>query len=153
MKDELLAIVRSKNSPSLSIIGHLYLFMSALITSFSLRKKVSGESLRDFYIQESLSFIEQCYQDEIGVEGIAVFCNLDRSYLGKVFKSVLNTSPRIFLSIFRISKSCELMKITDRTVSEISAVVGYPNQFNFSRTFKHIMGKPSRTWRNENKLH
>jgi AraC-like DNA-binding protein len=153
MKDELLAIVRNKNSPPLSTIGHLYLFMSALIASSSLRKKVTGGSLRDFYIRESLSFIEQRYQDEISVEDIAAFCNLDRSYLGKVFKSVLNTSPQDFLIRFRINKSCELMKITDRTISEISVMVGYQNQFNFSRTFKHITGKSPRAWRNENKLH
>ncbi|MDR2435596.1 MAG: AraC family transcriptional regulator [Treponema sp.] len=152
MKDELLAIVRDKNSLPLSTMGHLYLFMSAFIASSSLRKKVTGGSLRDFYIRESLSFIEQRYQDEIGVEDIAAFCNLDRSYLGKVFKSVLDTSPRDFLIRFRINKSCELMKITNRTISEVSAMVGYPNQFNFSRTFKSIMGKCPRNWRNENKM-
>jgi AraC-like DNA-binding protein len=153
MKDELLAIVRRKDSHPLSTVGHLYLFMSALIASSSLRKKVTGGSLRDFYIRESLTFIEQHYQDEISVEDIAAFCSLDRSYLGKVFRSVLNTSPQDFLIRFRINKSCELMKITDRTISEISSMVGYPNQFNFSRAFKHIMGKSPREWRNENKLH
>jgi AraC-like DNA-binding protein len=153
MKDELLAIVRHKDSHPLATMGHLYLFMSALVASSSLRKKVSGGSMRDFYIRESLTFIEQRYQDEIGVEDIAAFCNLDRSYLGKVFRSVLNTSPQNFLIRFRIHKSCELMKITDRTISEISAMVGYPNQFNFSRAFRHIMGKSPREWRNENKLH
>ncbi|MDR0375829.1 MAG: AraC family transcriptional regulator, partial [Treponema sp.] len=113
MKDELLAIVRGKDSPPLSVIGRLYLFMSALMDSSSLRKKATGGSPRDFYIQESLSFIEQYYQDEISVEDIAAFCNLDRSYLGKVFRSVLDTSPQDFLIQYRINKACELMKITD----------------------------------------
>ncbi|MDR2807739.1 MAG: AraC family transcriptional regulator, partial [Spirochaetaceae bacterium] len=27
-----------------------------------------------------------------------------------------------------------------------------PNQFNFSRAFRRIMGKSPREWRNENKL-
>jgi YesN/AraC family two-component response regulator len=115
-------------------------------------KKASSGNMRDFYIRESLSFIEQRYQDEISVEDIAAFCNLDRSYLGKVFRSVLDTSPQNFLIRFRINKSCELMKITDRTISEISSMVGYPNQFNFSRAFKHIMGQSPREWRNEHKL-
>jgi AraC-like DNA-binding protein len=156
MKDELLTLVRNKNSPPLSIIGHLYLFISALITSSSLQKKASGGtrdgSLRDFYIQKSLSFIERRYQDEIGIEDIAEFCNLDRSYMGKVFRSELNTSPQDFLIRFRINKSCELMKTTDRTIGEISVMVGYPNQFNFSRAFKRIMGASPREWRNENRL-
>jgi AraC-like DNA-binding protein len=97
---------------------------SSLIASSSLRKKAAGGSLRDFYIRESLSFIEQHYQDEIGIEEIAAFCHLDRSYLGKVFKSMLHTNPQEFLIRYRINKSCELMKITDRTINEIRLMVG-----------------------------
>jgi len=151
VKNEILAIVNSKNDHPLSNIGHLYLFMSALITSSSLRKVVTGGSLRDFYIRECLSFIEHHYQENINVEDIADFCSLDRSYLGKIFKSVLNISPQDFLIRYRINKSCELMKTTDHTISEISEMVGYSNQFNFSRTFKEFIGKSPRNWRNENK--
>jgi AraC-like DNA-binding protein len=145
-------IANSKNDHPLAVMGHLYLLMSSLIASSSLRKKAAGGSLRDFYVRESLSFIEQHYQDEIGVEEIAAFCHLDRSYLGKVFKSVLHTNPQEFLIRYRINKSCELMKITDRTINEISLMVGYQNQFNFSRVFKKLMGKSPRDWRNENRL-
>jgi AraC-like DNA-binding protein len=151
MKNELLTIVNSQNSLPLSTIGHLYLFISALIASSSMRKKVTGSGLRDLYIREALTFIEQHYHENLGVEDIAVFCNLDRSYLGKIFKSVLNSSPQDFLIRYRINKSCELMKITDHTIAEISEMVGYPNQFNFSRVFKKTIGKSPRAWRNRNK--
>jgi AraC-like DNA-binding protein len=151
VKNEILTIVNSKNSLPLSTIGHLYLFISTLITSSSMRKEVTGGGLRDFYIRECLSFIEQHYHENLSVEDIAAFCNLDRSYLGKIFKSVLNTSPQDFLIRYRINKSCELMKITDHTIGEISEMVGYPNQFNFSRAFKDFIGKSPRNWRNENK--
>jgi AraC-like DNA-binding protein len=151
MKNEILTIVNSKNSLPLSTMGHFYLFISALITSSSMRKEVTGGSLRDFYIRECLSFIEQHYHENISVEDIASFCNLDRSYLGKIFKSVLNTSPQDFIIRYRINKSCELMKITDYTIGEIGEMVGYQNHFNFSRAFKTLIGKSPRNWRNENK--
>jgi hypothetical protein len=92
------AVVKSGEDAPLAIMGHLYLFMNALIASSSLRKKAAGGSLRDFYIRESLAFIERHYHEEISVEEIAAFCNIDRSYLGKVFKSVLHTAPRMFSS-------------------------------------------------------
>jgi YesN/AraC family two-component response regulator len=152
MKNELLSIVTDKNSLPLATIGHMYLFMSALITSSSMRKKVAGGSMRDFYARESLTFIEQHYQEEIDVKDITAFCGLDRSYLGKVFKSVLHANLRKFLIRYRINKSCELMKITKHTIGEISMMVGYHNQFNFSRVFKQITGKSPRDWRDENKL-
>jgi AraC-like DNA-binding protein len=152
MKNELFSIVNNKDSPPISLIGHLYLFLSSLVASSSVRKKIAGGSLRDFYVRECLSFIEQHYQDDINVEDIAAYCSLDRSYLSKIFKSVLNTSPQEFLIRYRINKSCELMKITDIPISEISAMVGYNNQFNFSRVFKKVIGKSPRQWKNENKL-
>ena len=151
MKNELLAIVDDQNNLPFNTIGHLYLFISALIASSSMRKIVIGGGLRDFYIRESLTFIEQHYHEGISIEDIAGFCNLDRSYLGKLFKSVLNSSPQDFLIKYRINKSCDLMKITDYTIGEISEMVGYPNQFNFSRAFRNIIGKSPRNWRNENK--
>jgi AraC-like DNA-binding protein len=152
MQNELLAIVRGKNSPPLAVMGHMYFFMNAFINSSSLRKKATGGSIRDFYVRESLNFIERHFHEEIGVEEIAAFCNIDRSYLGKIFKSILHTSPQNFLIQYRINKACELMKITDRTISEISCMVGYQNQFNFSRVFKKTMGQSPRDWRTRNKL-
>ncbi|MDR0561965.1 MAG: AraC family transcriptional regulator [Spirochaetaceae bacterium] len=37
-------------------------------------------------------------------------------------------------------------------MNEISEMVGYQNQFTFSRIFRRIIGKPPREWRNENRL-
>jgi AraC-like DNA-binding protein len=152
MKNELLSIINNRNSPAIYLVGHLYLFMNAFISSSSLRKKVTGGSLREFYVREALSFVEQHYHEDIGIEDIAAFCHLDRAYMGKIFKSVLHASPQEFLIQYRINKSCELMRITDNTISEISYMVGYQNQFNFSRVFKKTIGKSPREWRGENKL-
>jgi len=152
MKNELLYIVNNANNPPMDLIGHFYLFLSALIESSSLRRKVSGGSLREFYIHEAIIFTEQNYQNEITVEDMAAFCNLDRSYLGKIFKSELKTSPQEFLIRYRMNKACELMKITSHTIGEISIMVGYQNMFNFSRAFKKITGQSPRDWRSENKL-
>ena len=50
--------------------------------------------LKDFYIREAISFIEQNYAHAITVEDIASFCNLNRSYLGKLFRDELNQTPQ-----------------------------------------------------------
>lgn len=152
MKRELLAIVQNKDDPPYALIGRLYLFVNALIASSSRRKKAPGSSMREFYAREFLSFIEQRYMDDISVEDMAAYCGLDRSYLGKVVRSAFSMSPQEFLIHYRLNKSQELMTVTDRTIGEISALVGYENPFNFSRVFKKIRGKSPRDWRNENKL-
>jgi len=64
----------------------------------------------------------------------------------------MKTAPQDFLIRYRINKACELMKITNHPIGEICAMVGYPNLFNFSRTFKKVVGQSPRDWRTANRL-
>ena len=87
LKEELMAIVDNPYRSSINQIGHLYLFFDALIRSSVNRKTVvqSGK-MRDTYIKEAISFIEMNYGRAISVEDIADFCNINRSYLNRLFK-------------------------------------------------------------------
>lgn len=152
MKNEMHYIVGHRDAEPLDLIGHLYLFMSALINSSSMKKRLLGGNLKEFYVREALVYIEAHFHENIHIEDIAAFCNLNRSYLGKIFRAATNMTPQAFLIQFRMNKACELMKISDRPIKEISAMVGYPNQLNFSRTFKQFTGVSPREWRTQNKL-
>ena len=149
MKDELLYIITHAQNQPLELMGHFYLFINALVSSSSRRVKSSQASLRDFYVSEAIAFIEQHYQRDISVKSIAAFLNLNRSYLCKIFKAVLETTPQDFLIGYRMQKACELLKSDGRSIGEISAMVGYPNQLNFSRAFKRELGIPPRQWQKE----
>jgi len=153
MKDELLAIVRSTdNGLPLVNVGHLYLFIGYLINSSLSQRSATGGSIRNFYINESMRFIERHYQQDINVADIAASCGIDRSYLSKIFFRRFDITPHEFLLRYRVNKSCELLKVTDLSIGEISAMVGYPNQFSFSRIFKNVLGKSPREWRNEHRI-
>jgi len=152
LRDKFLSIVNSANCPPIELIGHFYLFFSTLIESSVARKKTPGDSLRAFYVNEAISYMERHFQEKISIDDIAAFCSLDRSYLGKIFKTELKTSPQDFLIRYRVSKACELMKTTDNNIGDICGMVGYPNLFTFSRAFKKIIGESPREWRTKNKL-
>jgi len=140
------------NASPFELIGYCYLFLDAFVASSAHRKKTAHSSLQNFYVQEILLFIENHYHEEIGVEDLAAICNLDRSHVGKIFKGLMGTNLRDFLIRYRVRKACELMKDSSKSITEISAMVGYPNLFSFSRTFKSIVGQSPREWRNMNML-
>lgn len=147
MKDEMLYIVHHKDETPLHLIGHLYLFLDSLVRSSPASQAVQGGRLRDFYMKEAFSFIEQNFQNDISVEDIAAACGLNRSYFGKIFHESMGKTPQEFLISYRMTKATELLKLTDLSISDIGNVVGYPNQLHFSRAFKNVYGVSPRDWR------
>ncbi len=150
MKDEMLYIVNHKDASPFHLIGHLYLFIDALLRSSNSTQITKGNTLRDFYIKEAISYIEQNFQNEITIENIAEFCGLNRSYFGKIFHENIGKTPQEFLISYRMTKAAELLKLTDLPIADIGNAVGYPNQLHFSRAFKNVYEKPPRQWRYEN---
>ena len=151
LKNEMLYIAQHSDQSPFHLIGHLYLFLDYLTRSSSSRRLLQGGRMRDFYIKEAISYIEQNFQNDISVEDIAKFCSLNRSYFGKIFRDALGKSPQEFLINYRMSKAAELLKLTELSIGDISNAVGYPSQLHFSRAFKKIHGISPRQWRNENK--
>lgn len=152
LKNEMLYIARHSDQSPFHLIGHLYLFLDYLTRSSASRRLLKTGRLQDFYIREATSFIEQNFQNDISVEDIAAFCNLDRSYFGKIFRDAVGKSPQEFLISYRMTKAAELLKLTELSINDISNAVGYPNQLHFSRAFKKTYGIPPRQWRQENKM-
>ncbi len=149
IKDEMLYIVNHKNESPFHLIGHLYLFIDSLVRSSTSTQLNKGNSLRDFYIKEAFSFIEQNFQNDITVEDIATACGLNRSYFGKIFHENTGKSPQEFLISYRMTKAAELLKLTELSITDIGNAVGYPNQLHFSRAFKNVYGISPRGWRYE----
>ena len=147
MKSEMLYIVNHKEESPFHLIGHLYLFIDSLVRSCSFAQLNKGNSLRDFYIKEAISFIEQNFQNAISVEDIAACCGLNRSYFGKIFHESMGKSPQDFLISYRMTKAAELLKLTDLSITDIINAVGYPNPLHFSRAFKNVYGSSPRQWR------
>lgn len=149
MKSEMLYIVNHKEESPFHLIGHLYLFIDSFVRSSALTQINKGNSLRDFYMKEAVSFIEQNFQNDISVEDIAAVCGLNRSYFGKIFHENMGKSPQEFLISYRMSKATVLLKLTDLSIADIGNAVGYPNQLHFSRAFKNVYGVSPRQWRYE----
>lgn len=152
LKQEMLYIAQHSDQSPFHLIGHLYLVLDYLTRSSSSRKQLQSGKLRDFYVKEATSFIEQNFQNDISVEDIAAFCNLNRSYFGKIFRDAVGKSPQEFLIQYRMTKAAELLKLTELSVKDISNAVGYPSQLHFSRAFKNTFGISPREWRSQNKV-
>ncbi|WP_295748663.1 AraC family transcriptional regulator [uncultured Oscillibacter sp.] len=152
VRDIMLYMTDHAKASPLHLIGHLCLFLDALIQTSSARREPRETQLRDFYIQEAVSYMELNYQRELTVEEIAGACQLNRSYFSKLFKEKKGCPPQEFLIRLRLTKAAELMKQSTVSIGDISASCGYPNQLHFSRAFKQRYGVSPREWRAQNKI-
>ena len=153
VRDIMLYIAGHSRDSTLCLIGHLCLFLDALIQSSTTRQEKHQTQLRDFYVQEAISYMELHYQRNITVEEIANACRLNRSYFSKLFKEKKGVPPQEFLIRLRLIKAADLMRNTSMAISNISASCGYPNQLQFSKAFKQRYGVSPREWRSQNKLY
>ena len=152
LKEELMAIVDNPYRSSINQIGHLYLFFDALIrSSVNCKTMVQSGKMRDTYIKEAISFIEMNYGRAISVEDIADFCNINRSYLNRLFKESTGKTLQNFLMYYRMNRAAELLKVSELTVNEIGKRCGYQNQLHFSRAFKTIFGLSPMQWKKKEK--
>ncbi len=152
VRDELMYIAAHSEASAPHLIGHLYLFLDALISSSASRREGKTGQLRDFYIQEAVHFIEKNYHRELSVEELADICKLNRSYFSKIFKEFTDCTPQEFIIRYRLAKAADQMKLTNDSIGEISAKCGYPNQLHFSRAFKKRYGVSPREWRVQNRV-
>ena len=153
VRDIMLYIADHSRRSTLHLVGFLCLLLDALIQTSSTRREPHQTQLRDFYVQEAISYMELHYQRELTVEEIAGACRLNRSYFSKLFKEKKGCPPQEYLIRLRLSKAAALMRNTAMPISDISASCGYPNQLHFSRAFKQRYGMSPREWRSQNKLY
>lgn len=147
LEEEMMYIVNHSDASPVHLIAHGFLFLDQLVQSSADRRHNSERRLRDFYIREALTFIEQNYQRDISIEEIAAVCGLNRSYFGKVFRDAVGESPQAYLLHYRMARAAQLLKETRRTIGEIAGQVGYANQLHFSRAFKNVHGVSPRDYR------
>ena len=147
LQEQMLFLVNHSQDCPMRQIGYGFLFLDQLVQSSASHQAQSPRRLRDFYMKEALSFIEQHYSEDISIEDISSFCGLNRSYFSKVFRDTMGESPQGFLLHYRMARAAQLLTESRLPISTISTMVSYPNQLHFSRAFKNVYGISPRDYR------
>jgi AraC-like DNA-binding protein len=71
----------------------------------------------------------------------SLFCQLCRNYF--------NNTPGRLLNEYKVGQAIKMLKGTTMSIKEISAYLGFSNQYHFSRVFKEFTGKPPSQLKNE----
>ncbi len=128
----------------------LYEFF-AVLTKDAQLGAVAKETRESIYVQKAIAYIRNHYSAGISIRDIAENVCVSRSYLYKLFEEALGMSPKDFLTQFQISRSKELLTVTDLPIEGVAMSCGYRDALVYSKTFKKLMGMPPSVYRREHR--
>ena len=91
-------------------------------------------------MQKIQLYLMEHYSQKLTLDDLGNQFNLNPFYLQKQFKRYIGQSPTEYLIYLRITRAKELIRTTDKSVSEIAREVGIDNLGYFTRLFKKLEG-------------
>ena len=87
------------------------------------------------------------YAERLSVDDLAAVAAVSPSYLIRLFKKQMGTTPHDYLMRYRITHAKELLAETTLTSAAIARQVGFTTESNFSYRFKQMVGQSPRAYR------
>jgi AraC-like DNA-binding protein len=91
-------------------------------------------------VAEAIIHMSEHLNEPIRVSALAQSASLSPAYFSELFKQQTGCAPRDYLHLLRIHRACQLLRTTGLSIKQISARLGYQDQFHFSRQFKAFQG-------------
>jgi len=107
-----------------------------------------SEKQPDDFLIKIVSDLEKNFNHPILIEEVAKRFHISQNHLIRRFQAEIGYTPYEYLKKYRLLKACELLEKTNRPVSEIGIMTGFPNASNFICQFKSMYGVTPNQYRN-----
>lgn len=93
------------------------------------------------------AFVAGHYGEKICVDDLAAAAHVSSSYLTKLFRQAMGTSPHDYLMRYRITQAKQLLIETDVPIGAIARQIGFATESNFSYRFAKMCDVSPREYR------
>lgn len=97
--------------------------------------------------KEVISYIEEHYGETITLSTLAKMIPCNEQYFCRFFKKISGNTPIQYLIQYRVQKACEMLRYSDRSISDIAVDCGFDNISYFIRKFRNIHGMTPKEYR------
>jgi transcriptional regulator GlxA family with amidase domain len=91
--------------------------------------------------------MDRAFASPLDVAELAKTVHVSPAHFSRQFRATFGESPHRYLQRRRVERAMELLRETDRSVTEICFDVGFGSLGTFSRTFHSIIGEPPSAYR------
>ncbi len=88
--------------------------------------------------RKCLHFIDENFSSISSPSQVADTFDINVRYLSRLFKRFGNTSPLNYIMRLKLNKAASMLLTSNLSVKEIAELVGFEDQFHFSRNFKKL---------------
>ena len=146
------SIVRRRDIGGFEFMSAVYRLFSLLFAELDDTGRVSPAERRQIEIMHRITgYIQKNYQSKLSLEDIAASGLVCRSTCGSLFRRFLGKTPIEYLTEYRISKSLELLRGSDMTITEIAIQCGFGGASYYTEKFVAIMGFTPTDFRRQQK--
>ena len=86
-------------------------------------------------------YLKNHFREEIDFGALSEELGYSSAYVSRTFTRFRGESPVRYLTSLRMKEAKKLLAMTEESVARVGELVGYPDQFYFSRTFRKETGE------------
>lgn len=111
--------------------------LTQILARFS--RAINSTDIKNFLTQ-SVTYIHDNFQKKISIKYLADLEEISESYYRTVFKQIFGKTPGEYITFLRLTAAAEYLEITNKSLAEIAALVGYNDEFYLGKMFKKEFG-------------
>jgi AraC-like DNA-binding protein len=91
--------------------------------------------------------MDRAFARPLDVPALAKVAHVSPAHFSRQFRATFGETPHRYLQRRRVERAMELLRETDRPVTEICFDVGFNSLGTFSRMFREVVGEPPSSYR------
>lgn len=99
------------------------------------------------YMSEAIEYLKKNFTRKVTLRDTAKHLSMSPEHLSRSFKKENGVGFNKYVNLLRLQKAEELLRTTERSVSEIAEECGFDDSNYFSLKFKELYGVPPKTLR------
>ena len=110
-------------------------------------QNAQDDKVSNGYVEQIQNYVRQHYIDGFTSVQIQEACGLSYKYAGTLFKEVTGQTIKEYQCTLRLRKAEQLLKETNKSITEIAQLTGFSDVFYFSKIFHRKKGCPPGEYR------
>lgn len=112
-------------------------------------QEIRKEHVVSLHVRKCIDYIYEHLREDLTVNSLAAYCEINPSYLSRLFLSETGTRLKSFVLNAKIDTAQNLLKYSALSSSDISVALGFSSQSAFIHTFGKITGTTPKHYREQ----